>query len=56
MKALLTREFNGLGGVSLEDVEVPEPGVGEVRVKVSACGLNFADPVSYTHLTLPTKA
>ena len=43
MKALLTREFNGLDGVSLEDVEVPEPGVGEVRVKVSACGLNFAD-------------
>lgn len=43
MKALLTREFNGLDGISLEDVEVPEPGPSEVRVKVSACGLNFAD-------------
>ncbi len=43
MKALITREFSGLDGVSLEDIEIPEPGPGMVRVKVSACGLNFAD-------------
>lgn len=43
MKAIITREFNGLAGASLDETEIPSPGVGEVRVKVSACGLNFAD-------------
>ena len=43
MKVLLTRDFRGLDGVSYEEIEIPEPGPGMVRVKVSACGLNFAD-------------
>jgi len=43
MRALITHEFIGLDGVSLKEVEIPEPGPGMVRVKVSACGLNFAD-------------
>lgn len=43
MKALIARDSSGLQGVSLEDVNIPEPGPGMVRVKVSACGLNFAD-------------
>jgi NADPH2:quinone reductase len=29
--------------VTLTDCEVPEPARGEVRVKIGACGLNFAD-------------
>ncbi|SNR56162.1 NADPH:quinone oxidoreductase family protein [Puniceibacterium sediminis] len=28
---------------SLSDISVPEPDIGEIRVKVEACGLNFAD-------------
>lgn len=43
MKALIANEFKGLDGLSLEDVPIPDPGTGMVRVKVSACGLNFAD-------------
>ena len=27
----------------LADIAVPQPAVGEVRIRVSACGLNFAD-------------
>ena len=27
----------------LHDLPLPEPGPGEVRVKIGACGLNFAD-------------
>jgi NADPH2:quinone reductase len=27
----------------LQDIPVPEPGPGQVRLRVSACGLNFAD-------------
>lgn len=27
----------------LDDVPVPEPGPGQLRVKIAACGLNFAD-------------
>ena len=43
MRALIASEFNGLAGLTLQDVPIPEPSAGEVRVKVSACGLNFAD-------------
>lgn len=28
---------------SLTDMPVPEPGAGEIRLKIAACGLNFAD-------------
>lgn len=43
MRALIASEFNGLGGLTLQDIPVPEPGTGDVRIKVNACGLNFAD-------------
>jgi len=43
MRALIASDFNGLDGLALQDVPVPEPGEGAVRVKVNACGLNFAD-------------
>ncbi|MEM6728504.1 MAG: NADPH:quinone oxidoreductase family protein [Pseudomonadota bacterium] len=41
MRALRVIEFKS--APSLEDVETPEPGPGEVRIAVAACGLNFAD-------------
>ena len=31
------------GGLEVQDVEVPEPGAGQVRVAVSAASLNFGD-------------
>jgi len=43
MKALLCESFNGLDDVAMREVDKLEPGPGKVRVKVSACGLNFAD-------------
>ncbi|WP_323766759.1 NADPH:quinone oxidoreductase family protein [Marinovum sp.] len=27
----------------LTEIDMPEPGVGEIRVRIAACGLNFAD-------------
>ena len=36
--------LNALGeSLKLEDVAAPEPGPGEVRLKLEACGVNFAD-------------
>ena len=43
MRAVVCRELTGLDGLHLEDLPDPEPGAGEVRVRVSAAGLNFAD-------------
>ena len=31
------------GALAMEDIAVPEPGKGEVLLKVKACGVNFAD-------------
>jgi NADPH2:quinone reductase len=30
-------------GLLMDDVPVPEPGPGQVRLKIHACGVNFAD-------------
>ncbi len=43
MPSLILSEFNGLDGLSHQNVPIPIPRVGEIRVKISACGLNFAD-------------
>lgn len=44
MKAWRVHELGPPADVlRLEDVEVPEPGPGQVRVQVEAAGLNFAD-------------
>lgn len=36
-------EYGGLENLALEHVPVPHPGEGEVRVRVDAAGVNFAD-------------
>lgn len=41
MKALRLAEFGAPPSVA--DIEMPEPGPGEARVRIAACGLNFAD-------------
>ena len=43
MKAIVMREAGGPEVLELRDVPRPEPGPGEVRVRVASSGLNRAD-------------
>lgn len=43
MKAIQIHEFGDSSALKLEEIPVPEPGAGQVRVKVEAAGLNFID-------------
>src|SRR5574342_835196 len=43
MKAVRVHQYGGLEALKYEDVSLPEPGMGEVRVKVEAVGVNFID-------------
>lgn len=43
MRAVLCKSLDGPEGLVLGDIAEPEPGPGEVRLKVKAVGLNFAD-------------
>ncbi|MDP9479797.1 MAG: alcohol dehydrogenase catalytic domain-containing protein, partial [Actinomycetota bacterium] len=43
MKAIRVNEHGGPEVLSYEDVELPEPGRGEARVRLAACGVNFID-------------
>ncbi len=43
MKALRTHAVGGPDTLTLDDVEVPSPGKGEVLVDVKACAINFPD-------------
>ena len=50
----------GVQHLSIEEVDVPEPGPGEVRFRVSAFALNRADILyidgeHYTELKLPSR-
>jgi NADPH:quinone reductase len=43
MRAIQVREFGGPEVLRLVDVPVPEPGDGEVLIRVARAGINFAD-------------
>src|SRR4051795_192965 len=43
MRAIQVQEFGGPEVLKLADVPAPEPGPGEVLVRVSRAGINFAD-------------
>lgn len=43
MKAIRIHQFGGPEVMQLEDLPSPEPGPGQVRVKVEAAGVNFID-------------
>jgi len=43
MKAIRIEEFGGPEALKYEDVEVPDPGPGQARVKLAASGVNFID-------------
>lgn len=43
MKAVRVHQYGGLEALAVEDLPVPNPGVGEVRIKIEAIGVNFID-------------
>ncbi|MDQ1255687.1 MAG: Quinone oxidoreductase [Candidatus Hydrogenedentes bacterium] len=43
MKSVIATQFGGPEVLEVRDVPVPEPGEGEVLVKVKAAGVNYAD-------------
>ncbi len=43
MKAIRVHQYGGLEALSYEDTPIPEPGSGEVRVKIEAAGVNYID-------------
>src|SRR5512135_3553618 len=43
MRAVRVHEYGDVSQLSYEDMPVPEPKAGEVRVKVAAVGLNFSE-------------
>ena len=43
MKAIRVHEYGDINRLIYEEVPLLEPGAGEIRVKVAAVGLNFAD-------------
>lgn len=43
MKAVRYHEYGAADVLRYEDVEAPEPGPGEVRIRVEACGVNHFD-------------
>jgi len=43
MKALICDDFGPAASLKIGEINRPEPGPGEIRVKVHAAGLNFAD-------------
>ena len=43
MKAVRVHQYGGLEALKYEDVPLPEPAKGEVRVKLEAIGVNFID-------------
>ncbi len=43
MKAIVCHELTGPAALRLEEVPEPRPDPGQVRIRVRACGVNFAD-------------
>ena len=43
MKAAQIHEYGSPTSVTVDDVEVPEPNPGEVRIRVKAAGINNSD-------------
>src|SRR5512136_28371 len=43
MRAVRVHEYGDVSKLTYEEIPVPEPKAGEVRVKVAAVGLNFTE-------------
>ena len=55
MKAIRFHEFGGADALRVDEVERPEPGAGEVLIRVAVAGVNYADTMlrAGTYLTKP---
>lgn len=54
MKAVRVRKYGGPEVLRIEEIPVPEPGEGEVRIKIEASGINYIDIYHRTGL-YPSK-
>ena len=43
MKALRVHGYGPQDGIVLDEVPLPEPAPGQLRVRVAACGISFVD-------------
>ncbi len=43
MKAVIIHEYGNLSSVGIDDLKIPEPNPGEVRIRVKAAGMNNSD-------------
>lgn len=43
MQAIVVRSYGDASSLRLEEVDLPEPGFGEVRIRIEAAGVNFVD-------------
>ncbi len=43
MRAIVCHELSGPDHLRLDELDQPHPGPGQVRIRVRACGVNFAD-------------
>jgi NADPH2:quinone reductase len=50
MKAIRIHKYGGPEVLTCEDIPIPEPKVGEARVKIEAIGLNYIDIYQRTGL------
>ncbi len=50
MKAIRISQYGGPEVLSLEDIDTPSPGDGQIRIKIEAAGLNFIDTYHRTGL------
>ena len=53
MKAVVAHEYGAPEVLKLEEVSRPEPNEDEALVRVIASGVNPADPLTLTEVTLP---
>ena len=44
MRAILCKELGPANTLVIDDIPSPEPGKGQVKVRVKAAGLNFPTP------------
>jgi len=43
VRAILLKEFGPVSAIAVEEVSIPDPGPGEVRIDIQATALNFVD-------------
>ena len=50
MKALRSHAVGGPETLTLDEIDAPEPGPGQIRVAVKACAINFPDTLMIRYL------